>query len=194
MKETRTIYLLFLSTGTLLSKAIDLYTKTNLNHVSIAFDKELSEVYSFGRKRPYNPFIGGFVREAVTEPFFNQSMCAVYELEISNDQYLALRQHLQMIESMQHLYRYNFIGLFGFFINYEVKRTHAYFCSQFVATMLQAIDLYPKDKQAGLTRPDDLRQWDKLELVYIGTLQEYLQLPDKRRKFRLPIRSFFRMS
>lgn len=194
MKDTRTIYLLFLSTGTLLSKAIDLYTKTQLNHVSIAFDEGLNEVYSFGRKQPYNPFIGGFVKEAVTEPFFNQSMCAVYKIEISIEQYSALRQHLQMIESMQHLYRYNFIGLFGFILNKEIKRTHAYFCSQFVATMLQAIDVYPKDKQAGLTRPDDLRMWQELELIYMGTLQDYLNLEEKKSRFRLPIRSFFRMS
>ena len=63
MKETRTIYLLFLSTGTLLSKAIDLYTKTNLNHVSIAFDKELSEVGSLTlhfSKNTLKPWYGLF--------------------------------------------------------------------------------------------------------------------------------------
>lgn len=194
MKETRSIYLLFLSTGTLLSKAIDLYTKTNLNHVSIAFDEQLTEVYSFGRKRPYNPFIGGFVREAVTEPFYNQSMCAVYKIDISKEQYLALRQQLQVIESMQHLYRYNFIGLFGVIFNREIKRTHAYFCSQFVTTMLQEINLYPKEKQAGLTRPEDLRRWNQLELVYSGSLQDYIQIEGSKQKTRFPIGTFFRMN
>lgn len=36
-----------------------------LNHVSIALDRELTEVYSFGRKQPDNPFIGGFVKEDI---------------------------------------------------------------------------------------------------------------------------------
>ncbi|MUV37483.1 hypothetical protein JNUCC1_01289 [Lentibacillus sp. JNUCC-1] len=54
----QTVYFLFTDTGTYLSKAINYCTKQPLNHVSIGFDDELSEVYSFGRKRPKNPFIG----------------------------------------------------------------------------------------------------------------------------------------
>lgn len=44
------IYVLLTNTGTLFSKTIRWYTKNMLNHASIAFDRDLNEVYSFGRK------------------------------------------------------------------------------------------------------------------------------------------------
>lgn len=51
------IYVLLTNTGTLFSKTIRWYTKNMLNHASIAFDSDLNEVYSFGRKNPSNPFL-----------------------------------------------------------------------------------------------------------------------------------------
>lgn len=174
MNKNRSIYLVFMSTGTMLSRAIDLYTKTGLNHVSIALDEGLTEVYSFGRKRPYNPFIGGFVREDMASAFFNHSQCAIYRLEIDVHQYDMLKQNIAVIEATKHLYRYNFLGLFGVMLNYELERDHAYFCSQFVSTMLSSIGIKPNDKPAGLMRPDDLRSWDQLSLVYSGPITDYL--------------------
>ena len=58
---SKTIYIILTETGSLLSRAIQVYTQKNFNHVSIAFDPELKEMYSFGRKYENNPLIGGFV-------------------------------------------------------------------------------------------------------------------------------------
>ena len=44
--STKNIYIILTDTGTLLSRMIKLYTKDELNHVSISFDDQLSEVYS----------------------------------------------------------------------------------------------------------------------------------------------------
>ena len=46
----KTIYIVLTDTGTLLSKTIGMYTRKDLNHASIAFDEQLTEMYSFGRK------------------------------------------------------------------------------------------------------------------------------------------------
>ena len=59
------VYILLTDTGSLLTKLIKLYTKKPYNHASISFDFELSEVYSFGRKKVENPFHGGFVKEKI---------------------------------------------------------------------------------------------------------------------------------
>ena len=63
MVMKKTIYIVLTDTGTLLSKAIGMYTRKDLNHTSIAFDEQLNEMYSFGRKQRHNPFVGGFVKE-----------------------------------------------------------------------------------------------------------------------------------
>lgn len=171
--EQKTIYLLFLDTGTFLTKTINLFTNSTLNHASIALDQSLSQVYSFGRKRPRNPFIGGFVRENLQLPFFKKAQCAVYRLQISELEYELLEQRMNMMEAEKHLYRYNMLGLFGVMLNKELPRDNAYFCSQFVATMLSECGVYEYDKPACLIRPQDLKEWHELQLIYQGSLSNY---------------------
>ncbi|MFB1049712.1 hypothetical protein [Paraliobacillus sp. JSM ZJ581] len=172
MKQ-KTIYLVFLDTGTLLTKMINLFTNSTLNHTSIALDQSLNYVYSFGRKRPKNPFIGGFVRENLQMPFFKNAACAVYRLQISEVEYQLLEQRINMMETKKHLYRYNMLGLFGVMLNKELQRENAYFCSQFVATMLSDCGVYQYHKPACLIRPQDLRDWHELKLIYQGSLSNY---------------------
>ena len=50
------IYIVLTHSGTALSKIIKGFTKDEFSHVSISLDKELNEMYSFGRLNPYNPF------------------------------------------------------------------------------------------------------------------------------------------
>lgn len=171
--KTKNIYLLFSSTGTMLARTIDLYTRTSFNHVSIALDESLDLVYSFGRKRPKNPFIGGFVRENINLPFFLHSNCAIYQLKVTEQEYDQLREKLLLMEAQEHLYRYNFLGLFGVMMNIEFHRHNAFFCSQFVATLLKECGIYHNAKPAGLIRPQDLRNWEELQLVYQGELNQY---------------------
>src|SRR5690625_7059982 len=78
-----TIYFIFTDTGTNLSRIINFCTRQSLNHVSIGFDKDLNEVYSFGRKNPKNPFSGGFVREDIRGAFLKNANCAVYAFQLT---------------------------------------------------------------------------------------------------------------
>ena len=79
----KTIYIVLTDTGTLLSKAIGMYTRKDLNHASIAFDKQLTEMYSFGRKQRHNPFIGGFVKENAADGIFRTCDCAIFSCEVT---------------------------------------------------------------------------------------------------------------
>ena len=45
----RKIYIVLTYTGTFLSKIIRMYTKEEYAHVSISFNENLEEMYSFGR-------------------------------------------------------------------------------------------------------------------------------------------------
>lgn len=66
------IYIILTHTGTMLSNIIKKYTKDEFSHVSIALDKELNRMYSFGRLNPYNAFYGGFVHEYINEGTFKR--------------------------------------------------------------------------------------------------------------------------
>lgn len=45
------VYLLLTDTGTVFSTAIKKYTRKPYNHASLALDQQLTEVYSFARKK-----------------------------------------------------------------------------------------------------------------------------------------------
>lgn len=172
MKD-KTIYILFMNTGTYLSKLIHLYTKKPLNHVSIAFDEDLTRVYSFGRKQPRNPFSGGFVQEDIRSKFLKHSECALYTFRLTEAEYNEIETMVKQFEKDQDRYRYNFLGLIAFLFKIKLQRKHAYFCSQFVATLLYRTESFQPSKPACFTKPEDIRNQTGMKLVYYGRLGEY---------------------
>ncbi|WP_042221307.1 hypothetical protein [Oceanobacillus manasiensis] len=171
--QEKTIYLLFTDTGTYLAKAINFCTRQSLNHVSISLDGELNEVYSFGRKRPKNPFIGGFVKEDITSEFLKNSHCAVYSCNISAQECEQIRENIKEIEAKKDDYRYNFIGLFGVLLRIKINRKNALFCSQFVANVLQGLQTIQVEKPSYFIKPGDLRTLEGMQLIYQGKLEHY---------------------
>ena len=166
------VYLLFTNTGTLFTKLISLYTKHALNHVSIAFDEQLEEIYSFGRKNPYNPFIGGFVKEQLNEGLMKHADCAVYSLSVTKEEYEKMKEEVLKIEGNKELFKYNLIGLFAILFNQRIERKNAFFCSQFVATILN-MKKNLLEKAPSLVTPQDLMSLGTLRLVYQGKLSRY---------------------
>ncbi|SDM49432.1 hypothetical protein [Sediminibacillus halophilus] len=188
--QTKQVFLVFSDTGTVLGRVINLWTKSSMNHVSIAFDHELRELYSFGRKNPRNPFIGGFVKEDIRTAFFRNSIGAVYRLSVSKDEYQQMQERIKAMEADKVNYRYNFIGLFLVPLKREMQRKNAFFCSQFVATLLGDCGCYQHEKPPCLIRPQDIRSWHKLQFMYSGKLIDYpLYLKKTKRKQLKPEKS-----
>ncbi|MBD1223462.1 hypothetical protein GLV94_17715 [Virgibacillus halodenitrificans] len=178
----RTIYFLFTDTGTYLAKAINYYTKQSLNHVSICFDSELREVYSFGRKQPRNPFIGGFVKEDIRSEFLKRSYCAIYSYTVSEQEYETVMLRIKEIEAKKADYKYNFIGLLAVLFQVEIDRKYALFCSQFVATVCGDAEKFVFDKPTCFVTPGDIRKLDGLKLIYQGKLENYTHAFKTERK------------
>jgi len=166
------VYILLTDTGTIFTKLIKLYTKKAYNHASISFDAELTQVYSFGRKKPRNPFVGGFVKEDVKRDLFKQADCVIYSFTVTEGQIKKMRRYIQRIEAQKEVYRYNFLGLFAFIFKKPVKREKAFFCSQFVATVLKECNI-DFEKPPALMTPSDLQNVSKFLLVYEGKLMAY---------------------
>jgi hypothetical protein len=170
----RNIYVVLTDTGTIFTRIIKLFTKNPHNHASISLDEELNRVYSFGRKKPRNPFIGGFVKENVREGLFRDASCAIYSYTISEKQFEKMRKKIMEIEKNKQHYKYNFLGLFAVVLNKEVERKNAYFCSHFVATILEESGIPLKRKKPlSLVTPNDIKDSFSLNLVYEGKLAFY---------------------
>ncbi len=175
MIRDKKIYILLTDTGTVLTSMIKFYTNKPHNHASISFDAKLIEVYSFGRKKVKNPFIGGFVKEDIHSTFFKQADCAIYSLTISTNEYNEMYQYIQEIASKKDHYRYNFIGLLGVLIKKPIKRKSAFFCSQFVASVLKESKIINfEERDLSLVKPSDLPSLANFQLVFRGKLEDYI--------------------
>lgn len=168
------IYIILTDTGTFFTKMIKVFTKYPLNHASISFTKNLETTYSFGRKRPRNPFIGGFVKENLQGILFQQANCAIYKCSVSNQLYYQMLHYIKRMEQNQNNYKYNFLGLFGILLKKEWNRKKAFFCSEFVATILNNGGISIKNKPACLVTPKDFVDCKELALMYEGKLSNYL--------------------
>lgn len=160
----------------MLSRCIYVYTREPYTHVSISLDKNLNELYSFGRIRPSNPIIGGFVKEDVvngTYARFPETRCALYSLKVNDIQYKRLKKELNKFRMNEDKYSYNLLGLFGIMLRVPVERKYNYFCSQFVATLLNNSGINIFHKPNALVAPGDFRKCKELDLIYEGRLNKY---------------------
>ena len=173
---SNTIYILLSHSGSMFSKAINICTRDPYTHVSIALDVNLNELYSFGRINPYNPIIGGFVKEDVingTYGRFPNTKCALYSLEINDIQYKKLKKELYKFYRESERYRYNLLGVVSAAFNYPLHRKYSYFCSQFVSEVLLNSGIDILHKNPSLTSPMDFLSCEKLQFVYEGYLSTY---------------------
>ncbi|GAF66760.1 hypothetical protein BTS2_3664 [Bacillus sp. TS-2] len=184
----RYIYILLSDTGTLFAKLIRFYTRKPLNHVSISFDKELNEVYSFGRKRPHNPFLGGFVNEDMNSFIFQRANCEVYRCEISEEDYLNMKRKVMEIALEQEKYKYNILGMVALMLRLDYDRKYAFFCSQFVATVLKECQVPIVSKSPNLIQPYHFSTSHYLEKVYAGKVGYYPEL-EKLEPYSLYLKS-----
>ena len=169
------IYIVLSQTGTILSRIIKFYTKQMYNHVSIALDENLEELYSFGRLNPYNAFIGGFVKEGIhtgTFARFSKTVAEVYSLEVTENEYQKIKDEIKNIQDNKEKYKFNIAGMFLVSIHKKIERKNCFYCAEFVKHIL---------KQAGvdvkvlpdLIKPGDFSLIPELNLEYSGYLKYF---------------------
>lgn len=175
-KKEKAIYILLTDTGTLLNRIIKWFTHAPYNHVSIAFDEQLEEVYSFGRKQPRNPLIAGFVKEDVysgTYRYFQNTRCLLLKIDVSDVEYERIRQIIAYFNEHKEQFSYNLIGLIGVLFHYPIGKKNAYFCSQFVAEVFKKSRMPLWERPSGLVTPHDFLLHHAFEILYEGKLYDY---------------------
>lgn len=168
------IYIVLTYTGTPLARIIKYYTKAEFSHVSIALDKELNEMYSFGRLNPYNPFIGGLVHECVdsgTFKRFKNTNAAIYSYNISKEQYILLKKNLYKMYNNKKKFKFNTLGLFANGLNIKIQRRNYFYCAEFVKYLADKAEL--NLELPNLVRPNDFKKVKSLKLEYKGKLRDY---------------------
>lgn len=168
------IYIVLTHTGTVLSRIIKMYTKDEFSHVSISLDKELKQMYSFGRLNPYNPLIGGFVHEYIDKGTFKRffkTRAGIYSLEVTNEQYQDIRNSINYIEKNKEKYKFNIIGLFAAGFHKKISSEHSLYCAEFVKYVIEKAGVKANLPEA--VKPEDFKKIENIEKVYSGLLRKY---------------------
>ncbi|WP_179088079.1 hypothetical protein [Paenibacillus sp. FSL R7-0273] len=176
MNARKNIYIVLSGTGTAFSGLIKWFTKAELNHASIAFDSGLQEVYSFGRKKVHNPFVAGLIRENFEHPFYSTADCAIYEMNVSQEEYDTMYNHVLGMMVNQGRYKYHLLGLIGVLLNVRFDREDAYFCSHFVASVCEEAACRPVAKPSCFVTPEDFAESLCANKIYSGKLAYYMHL------------------
>lgn len=175
-KEEKEIFIVLTQTGTILSRILKAITNAKYNHSSISLERDLSCMYSFGRLFPYNPFIGGFVKESITwgtfKRFYNTE-ATVLRVYVSDEKYEEMKTYLAEMYDNKKQYHYNYIALFLALFGITFRQKRCYYCSEFVRDFLIRFDIVPKEYLPSIVKPIDFFKISWSQKVYTGKLRDY---------------------
>lgn len=170
-----TIYILLTRSGTFLSNLVYFFTGDPFTHASISFDPSLQPLYSSARKNGETMFPAGPCREYFHRGFYQKHRhipCALYALDVSQEHFDQALQEVRRIINHSDEYRFNILGLLLCRLNIPMRRSKKFFCSQFVAEILQRSDSLPLPKVPSLMRPMDYARLPQANCLYRGSLRD----------------------
>ncbi len=131
-----------------MSQFVYLISGRNYTHVSIALEEDPDSYYSFNYR--------GFTRETV-EKHRNRGVkySRCYQLAVTDEAYDKIKQKIDRFQQNRKEYQYNRIGVFLCIIHLPVlKREKYYFCSEFVAELLEDSGAVTLKKKPALYFPN----------------------------------------
>lgn len=176
------VYVVLVHSGTGVSKAIKAISHSEYSHASICFDSSLDKMYSFARKDPRNPFIGGFRYESIGKGFYDQKEIpyAVYVVPCTENQVKKMKKRLNYFIQNQEKFTFDFTGLVTNYLGIVNNPAHRWFCSRFVADVLNAGA--PKNNpyvaEPSLQDPDDFKDTDWA--IYVDSGENLMKYDRKK--------------
>lgn len=176
MTESKTVYILLTRSGTWFSRLIHLATADRYTHASIGLDGPDGPFYSFARLDPRFALPAGLVQERMDPRSLRRKATpwCLCELEVSPQAYEHLRRQLSSMYARREQYHYNLLGALGCYFHQPLRREHHYFCSQFVASLLEESGAAELGKCPGLVRPVDFCSLHGLRTMRQGVLSPSL--------------------
>ena len=135
------IYVVFSSTPYKIGKFIRFFTKEEYNHVSIMFDENMLEAYSFGRKYIDTPFWGGIIKDSISRYKYKNALAdiCVCRVAVDDEKYFKAFETAKNMYENKDLFVYN---LFSAGVSIFRKRLfihNAYTCVEFCVYILSLI-------------------------------------------------------
>ena len=174
--KEKAVFIVLSQSGTWISKLLRRITHTEYNHSSLAFNEDLSSMYSFGRRYKYYPFWGGFIRETPTTGVFGRfpdTQIVVLKVNIPEVKYTELEQCIAEMYEQKESYHYNYIGCFLNWFHKGFKRKKHLYCSEFIKELFVRYGVFEEEFFPKVVRPYDFREMFVDGEIYCGKLKDY---------------------
>ena len=166
------VYVMLVHSGTTVSNLIKSISHSEYSHASISFDSSLDHMYSFARKDPKNPFLGGFRYESIGKGFYDKKEIpyALYVVPCTEDQVKRMKKRLDYFVKNNSKFSFDFAGLVKNYIGYADEPEYRWFCSRFVADILNAgsPEEFKYIDEPSLMDPDDFKKTNFARFVIAG--------------------------
>ena len=169
------IYVVLTQTYSYVARTIKLVTSKEYSHVSISFDREFNNMYSFGRKIHWLPLPGGFIVEDINKGLFakhESALIKVYEVDVTDKQYKNIKKVIEDI--MVNNKGYNLAGLFLAYFKIKLNR-NKYYCSEFVYEVLSDSSVGILDSDVIRFQPEEIIDNECFHEVYEGKIKDYIR-------------------
>lgn len=167
------LYVVLTRTNTVISRLIQIIKHDEYTHAAISLDKNLDQMYSFGRRYTYYPFVGRFRKEEIDKGIYRISRSVpsvIIEVQVSKRQFEKAQEILENFISNSDRYKYNYLGLIHSLLQKSVCHDYRFLCSEFVYHILNESDIVDFQKSRNLVRPVNLLDIEG-KIVYTGDLK-----------------------
>lgn len=152
------LYILLTDTKTTVAKISKMVTKQPYNHVSVAFDDKLTEVYAYAINTSTNGMRGGLMREGDD---LKGASYSLYSISLSQEALDKVKSKVFELSSEVNDTSYNYLGLINAIFRKDiflVEDSKRMICSQFVVELLRTsgVDLFKNITTSSVVRPYDL--------------------------------------
>lgn len=132
------IYLIFSITPFKTGSFIRAMTRWQYNHVAVALDKEMKQMYTFSRYYRSVPLYGGFVRDS-KERYIHKERAAyvkICEVPVSDEGYQLIRDYIDVINHHSADYIYNIFSAMAVPLKKRILIPNAFTCAEFAIQIL----------------------------------------------------------
>ncbi|MDF2485122.1 MAG: hypothetical protein K0R46_1290 [Herbinix sp.] len=162
--EMNYIYVVFISTNTVMGKGIRLFTRNKYSHVTIAVDRKLSTMYSFARYHINSPIYGGFVTERPGRYLYSDRdvLVKICEVPIEPQEYERILGEIEYFQRNREVMIYNTVNALLSLLGKRLTAKDMYTCLEFATHLLG----YPN-----MNAIRELERRLEGQIVYTGSLR-----------------------
>lgn len=171
------VYVFLVNSGSLMAKMINAVTGDDYTHASIGFEPDLKTMYSFGGKQENGSGFGFSIESIDNEWYKGKDMAyAIYCVFVNKAQLKRMKDRVQYFVKHGTHFLFDFPGLVLNAMNVSANPQHRWFCSRFVADVLNAGSPTKKKqyiKDASYMRPNDFTQTNFAHYICGGIIKNF---------------------